>query len=120
MSDTITIPRATYKALIERLEDLEDQMLADRHRHDERVPASLVDRILDGEHPVKVWREHRGLSEDDLADAAGLSIEMIADVESRAGIPSLPAAQAIAAALRLGLDDLFPDPPAATAARSDP
>lgn len=112
MTETITIPRAAYDALVERLEDLEDQMLLDRHRHEERVPADMVDRLLDGENPVKVWREHRGLSQRDLAKTVGLSAGMIGEIETGGRTPSLPAANAIAAALDLGLDDLFLAPPA--------
>ena len=114
-TETITIPRAAYDALIERLEDLEVQMLLDRHHHEEQVPAGLVDRLLDGESPVKVWREHRGLSQRDLARAAGLSAGTIGEIEAGGRTPTLPAANAIASALDLGLDDLFLAPPAQTA-----
>ncbi|WP_163836105.1 hypothetical protein [Spartinivicinus ruber] len=29
----------------------------------ELVPDAVVTRLLDGENPVKVWREHRGLKQ---------------------------------------------------------
>jgi hypothetical protein len=34
---------------------------------DEVVPASLVNRIIDGENIILVWREYRGLTAADLA-----------------------------------------------------
>jgi hypothetical protein len=38
---------------------------------EEMLPAEMVDRILDGESKVKIWREHRRLSLRDLAEGAG-------------------------------------------------
>ncbi len=60
--DTVTLPRAEYEALIERLEDLEDAAtlrdFKERGDRDETFPAELVNRLLDsGEHPLRVWRE---------------------------------------------------------------
>lgn len=71
-------------------------------------PLALVRRILRGEHPVKVWRGHRGLTQAALAEAAGLQQSTVADIErGRRGI-SFETAMALADALGTSLDDLRP------------
>ena len=70
-TDTVTLTRAEYEALIERIEDAEDNAFLDSVEARERaigrekaradyLPAELVRRLIDGEHPVRVWRAHRG------------------------------------------------------------
>ena len=66
---------AEWQRIREILEDAED--LAAVHRveadpNQDRIPLGVVKRLLDDENPVKVWREHRGLTQQALADAAGL------------------------------------------------
>lgn len=74
------------------------------------VPAHVLERLMRGEPPVLVWREHRGLSRDDLARRAGVSPAELAAIESGAAEGSLPGLTALAAALGLDLDDLVPWP----------
>jgi len=82
-------------------------ILAQMERGDEElVPADIADRLIDGEQPLKVWREHRGLSQSALARAAGVNRVQIADIESSRGIGSVRTLRALADALRITLDDL--------------
>lgn len=116
MTDTdemIPVPRAKYDALVERLEELEDIAAFDRHHDDETIPFAMTERMLDGESPVKVWREYRELGLQDLAGVVGLSPIVLDDIEQGKHTLSLPEARAIASALKLGLDNLFLDVPAA-------
>jgi hypothetical protein len=48
----------------------------------ERIPAVIVDRLADSEAPVRVWREHRGLSLRGLAEKAGISAAMLSEIEN--------------------------------------
>jgi DNA-binding XRE family transcriptional regulator len=48
----------------------------------DRIPLEIVKRLLDDENPVKVWREHRGLTQQALARAAGLPQSTMARLES--------------------------------------
>ncbi|HEY5299946.1 MAG TPA: helix-turn-helix transcriptional regulator [Acetobacteraceae bacterium] len=74
----------------------------------EDVPLSLVKTLSEGVNPVRVWREHRGMSQKDLASAAQVSDPLIAAIEAgRKDIP-LPMMSAIARALRVDLADLVP------------
>src|SRR3546814_3871263 len=41
----------------------------------------MVERLLDGENPVRVWREHRGLTVKALAERAGISAAYLSQIE---------------------------------------
>jgi hypothetical protein len=116
-TDTVTLTRAEYEALIERLEDAEDNAFLDGVEARERaigkeearadyLPAALVRRLIDGEHPVRVWRAHRGLSREALAIAAGIAPSYLTEIETRRKPGSFAALAKIAEALCISLDDL--------------
>ena len=116
-SDTVTLTRAEYEALLERIEDAEDNALLDVVEARERaigkdkarvdyLSSELVRRLIDGEHPVRIWRAHRGLSRDDLAAAAGIAPSYLSEIETRRKRGSFGALAKRAAALHISLDDL--------------
>jgi DNA-binding XRE family transcriptional regulator len=72
----------------------------------EEVPWPIAKRLLAGDAPVRVWREHRGLTQQALADAAGLSQTVVARIESGKRQGSVKTLRAIADALAVGVDDL--------------
>lgn len=48
-----------------------------------RVPANVVDAMLDkAVHPVRAWRTARGLTQRQLAAAAGISKPFLSQIES--------------------------------------
>ncbi|WP_319946860.1 transcriptional regulator [Ochrobactrum quorumnocens] len=73
------LPKADYEKLLEVLEDYEDIKAARKFRaklrsgEEELIPAEYVNRMIDGENKIKVWRDFRGMSAKALADAAGMS-----------------------------------------------
>jgi transcriptional regulator with XRE-family HTH domain len=70
------------------------------------VPLEITERRLAGESVVKIWREYRGMTQEALAKASGVSRPMIAAIESghkRGGIATL---KNLAGALGIGLDYL--------------
>ena len=46
------------------------------------VPIELADRIFAGEHPVRAWREHRGLTLGALARSAGIAPSYLSEIEA--------------------------------------
>ena len=92
-------------ALEEMLEDAAATASYHSSRDQERVPIELVDRLLAGENPVKVWREHRGLSQRDLAARAGLNFAYLSQVETGARNGSIQTMKKLAEALGVDLDD---------------
>lgn len=106
------IPLKEYEELRGAAEDLADVQAYDRAMQnlasgkDELIPAACADRILDGENPVRVWREYRGLSVKKLAEQASISSAYVSQIESGERNGSLATMKALAAALSLDLDDL--------------
>jgi DNA-binding XRE family transcriptional regulator len=109
MTDTITIPRAEYDALHSRLEDLEDVLAAQQGRTGITLPAEWANRIMDGEGPVRVWREYRGLGLRELAAKADVGAGFLSDIESGKRVGSIATYQALARALDTSIDWLTID-----------
>jgi DNA-binding Xre family transcriptional regulator len=116
-TETVTLTRAEYEALIERLEDAEDlaaaasaeareSVLGKEKARADYLPIELVRRLSAGEHPVRVWRAHRGLGRDALAAAAGIAPSYLSEIETRRKPGSFGALAKLAAALHISLDDL--------------
>lgn len=97
----------TPAALEEMLEEAEATAAYHRARDQERVPIELVDRLLTGEKPVKVWREYRGLSQRALAAQAGLNFAYLSQIETGARKGTVKTMKKLAQALGVDLDDLI-------------
>ena len=108
------VPLAEYHALRETLEDAADDATLLRLRKenagDEAMPAVFFDRILDGESPVRVWREFRGLKARELAEAAGVSAAYLSDIETDRKPGSARTLQRLAEALRVDMEELVAQP----------
>lgn len=104
------IPRAEYEALRKAVdEDAMDAAIIRRALEDpdqELAPFELVKRIADGEHPVRVWREYRGLKASQLAVASGVAASYHSDIENGKKPGSVKAMKRIADALKVMVDDL--------------
>ena len=74
---------------------------------DEIIPMCVSARLSAGEHPVKVFREYRDMTQKALAETVGISPEYVSQIESRKKQASVDTLQAIAKALSLNLDDLI-------------
>ncbi len=72
---------------IRSAQDIADLERFDREDDGFRIPHAVVQAGIDGAHPVKAWREHRGQTLQALADIAGLSKPYLSQIESgkRAG-----------------------------------
>lgn len=108
------LPYEEYLQLIELAEDTKDAMDARqameelRSGEDEAIPAKIVDRLLSGEeHPVKVWREYRGLTQEGLGLAAGVGKSYISQIEAGRKTGSAKLLKALASALKVDIDDLM-------------
>ena len=114
MTETVTIPKAEYQRLRAVEEDLADiqAALAVQARIDagteEFVPGAVAHRLIDGEPPLRVWREHRGLSQSALARAADTSRAQIVEIEAGRRTGSVHTLRRLADALGIGLDDIVP------------
>ena len=93
--------------LEELLEDAAATAAYQSTRDQESVPAEMVDRLLAGEKPVKVWREYRGLSQRALAARTGLNFTYLSQIETGARKGTTATMKKLAEALGVDLDDLI-------------
>ena len=106
------LPEAEYRTLTAAYDTLDDIEALDRFRRrmaageEELVPDAIVDRLLNGENKIRVWREHRGMTVRDLAVAAGVTAPYMSQIETGAREGSIDVLKRIAAALSLSLDDI--------------
>lgn len=109
MNEMVTIPREEYEELLAAREDLEDIAAYDRAKAEggDSIPDELVGRILDGEAPLRVFRDWRGLTQDGLASAAGVNRVQIANIEGGKRSGSAATLKRLADALGLTVDDLI-------------
>jgi DNA-binding XRE family transcriptional regulator len=108
MTETVTIPRSAYDALLSRITDLEDALAADRARREgPPLPAAFAWRIADGENPVRVWREYRGEGLRQLAERAGIAPGFLSEIENGRKSGGVATLKAVAAALDTTVDWLI-------------
>lgn len=107
------IPYQEYRRLIADAEMLTDVRDFDAARKalgsgdEELLPSKVVDRLLDGDHPVRVWREYRGLSAGDLAKACGVTAAAISQIESGKRKSSVILLKKLADTLKVDLEALI-------------
>ena len=106
------LPIDEYRRLLELAEDAQDAAALQRAvkryaaAEEEAIPAAVVDRLLAGESPVRVWREYRGLTAAMLAEIIGVTPAHISKLETGKGEPSISLLRMLAAALDVDIDSL--------------
>lgn len=102
------LPIDEYERLLEAADEVLANRAFDAYKtiQPETFPDHVAERLLNGEHPVKVFREHRGLTQKQLADAAGLTQGYVSQIEAGVRVGTVDALRNIADALHVDLDDL--------------
>jgi len=101
-----------YRRLLDSLEDaLDGAVVASFNEklasgQEELIPAEFANRLIDGENPIKVWREYRGMTSRGLAAKADISPGFLSQIENGVRDGSFETIKKIAAALNVTLDDL--------------
>lgn len=72
------------------------------------IPGDVAHRIYAGENPVRVWREHRGLKQKNLAEAASIKQGYLSQIERGSREGTLSTMRRIADALDTTIDYLLP------------
>jgi DNA-binding XRE family transcriptional regulator len=103
------------KALQNLMEDAE--MLADvkaydaakarlQNGEDELIPLEIAERRLRGEPALRIWREHRKLTQEQLAKKAKVSRALIAAIETKRKAGSVSTWKRLGAALDVSWEQL--------------
>ena len=102
------IPYREYRRLSEAAEMAEDVRDFDEavSRDEETVPRAVVQRLVMGEQPVKVWREYRGLTQAALARAARITPAYLSQIETGVREGSVRVLTALARTLQVDVEDL--------------
>jgi ribosome-binding protein aMBF1 (putative translation factor) len=108
VKDSLVKFEASFDVLRGMAEDQEATAAYLRVRDQEAIPDAVVGRLLDGENPVRVWREYRGLSLRSLAEQAGISPSALSDTETGKSEGRPATLPRIADILGVSLDDLVP------------
>ena len=110
--EMVVMSRVDFDRLCENADLRLDVMAYDRAKaallrgEEEALPAEMVARLVDGEHPVRVWRQYRGLNLEGLAGLAGLSGGYLSQIETGKRDGTVESFKRLAAALGVSLDDL--------------
>ena len=105
------VPIDLWERVRERVEDAEAVAAYDRAVANDdgfTIPAVVLRAELDGKHPMRAWREHRGLTLQALADAAGVSKPYVSQIEGGTRAGTAATLKKLAKALRVPLDALQP------------
>ena len=105
------IPYEEYQRLIEEAEMLQDIRAYDEAKlsvaqGEELIPSEVTYAILDGENPIRVWREYRGMTQQQVAEIAGISKPYLSQLETGQRRGTTEVLSAVARALDVSLEDL--------------
>ncbi|MDE0436044.1 MAG: helix-turn-helix domain-containing protein [Bryobacterales bacterium] len=104
------VPYREFERLYEASEMAEDVEAYDRAKATAdiiTVPGEVVHRLVDGENPVKVWREHRGLKQAELAERLDVSKGYLSQIESGKKDGTVNLYRKISRVLEVSLDELI-------------
>jgi DNA-binding XRE family transcriptional regulator len=106
------VPILEYQALLNIADDAADidsiakcknAIIKDQ---DELIPNEFAERIIDGESPVRVYREYRNITLSELAKISGITQSGLSMIENGKREPKITTAAKIAEALDIDIDDL--------------
>ena len=106
------IPIKDLQRLMEDAEMLADVKAYDAVKarlasgEEELIPLEVIERRLNGEAPLRVWREHRKLTQEQLAKKANVSRAFIAAIETNRKTGSVSTWKKLGAALKVNWEHL--------------
>jgi DNA-binding XRE family transcriptional regulator len=109
------IPYDEYLHLVEKAEMLDDINDFDRFQsafaqgEEKLFPVEVVDKLLKGQNPIKVFRKFRGMTQDGLAKKIDISIPYLSQLETNKRRGSVKVLTDIAKELGITLDMILGD-----------
>lgn len=108
------LPYPEYLLLVERAEMLDDIQSFDDAKNsiakgeEELIPASVINALAKGENPIKVWREYRQFTQQQIAEKAGISVPYVSQLETEKRQASLEIMRKLASVLNVDIEELIP------------
>ena len=127
-NDEVVLSRADWEHLVSALEDMNDdeddisavtaaraaeaaltaRLEAERGGTVETtIPIEIVKAELDGVHPLRAWRDHRGWTQAELAEKSGVARDLIAQIETRRKNGSIQSLHRLARILGVPIESLI-------------
>ena len=106
--ESVILSKENYEKLLGYKEDLEDIQALKEYEtsREEGFPADVIEKLIERENPIKVYREYRGLTQLKLGNLAGVKQSYVTQLESGKKKGTVKVLKKIAAALKVDLDDL--------------
>lgn len=129
-NDEVVLSRADWERLVSALEDMDDdeddisaitaaraedaalaaQLEAERGCPVETtIPIEVVKAELNGSHPLRAWRAHRGWTQAELSEKSGVARDLIAQIETGRRNGSIQSLNRLARALGVPIESLIED-----------
>ena len=109
----VVIPYEEYTRWREETEMLQDVAAYDAvkdalEKGEKLIPSEVTFAILDGENPIRVWRNYRTITQQELAEGAGISKPYLSQIETGKRTGTAEVLAAIAQALGVTLNEILP------------
>ncbi|PKO06425.1 MAG: XRE family transcriptional regulator [Chloroflexi bacterium HGW-Chloroflexi-3] len=110
------IPYDEYIQLVEKAEMLDDIQDFDSFQialaqgEEQLFPVEVVDKLLEGHNPIKVFREFREMTQDNLAKKIDISIPYLSQLETNKRRGSIKVLTDIAKELGISLEMILINP----------
>ncbi len=103
------IPCEEYEEIARLSEQMRDIRAYDTAMADAggTVPHTVMQRLVNGDSPLRVWREYRELTQAALARKAGIDKTYLSQIETGRKQGSVAALAQLASALSVDVDDLI-------------
>jgi hypothetical protein len=107
------LPRKEYEALVARAAEADENIgtarLVARARKEiaagaPLIPKDIADRLANGENPIRVFREWRGMKQQELALESGLTQSYLSDIENGRRRGTALRLRGVSHALKIPLD----------------
>ncbi len=105
----VVLPFADWQKIAALIEDQEDEAaLSVFHANgEETFPVAIADALIAGANPIRVYRQHRAMTQRVLAEKCGVAVPYLSQIETGKRRPSTDVVKKIADALSVSVDDLI-------------
>jgi DNA-binding XRE family transcriptional regulator len=106
------LPYLDYLELLKNAEMLDDIQTYDDVKNsiskgdEELIPATVANALVEGENPIKVWREYRGFTQQQLAAEISISVPFVSQLETAKRKASINVMRKLASVLHVNIEDL--------------
>ena len=107
------LPATQYERLLEAVDEQADVVAAERADKrriagEEYLPMDMVERLVEGENALRVWRQYRQLTIARLTEISGIIKATISQLENDKAFGRPATWRSLADALRVTVDDILP------------